>query len=109
MNRRLMRNKHKENKSYHAKEERPGSITGIQAKDGRFVRVGDMIRFSGKRRSYSGILLYHKEYKCYGIFFYMESSTHDKYDADSYMCFIEIPTDNGAKMNIEVLEEYVSL
>lgn len=109
MNRKMMKNNHKEHKNYHAIEERPGSITGIQDKHGDFVRVGDKVQFVGKRHSYTGILLYHRHHKCYGIFFYPEKMDYNVYDQDSYMCFVGIPTDNGSKMNLEILEKYVSL
>ena len=42
-------------------------------------------------------------YDCYGIFYNILSNFRDKYDADSYYSFIEIPTDNGAKMNLEII------
>ena len=109
VNRKLMRNKHKENMMYHVKEERLGSITGIQTEDGRFARAGDIVCFKGKKHYYTGILLYNKKRKCFGICSYLEKIGADKYDANSYMYFMEIPTDNGAKMNVEILEEYVTL
>ena len=101
--RKMMKNNYKSKKNFRAKEEAFGSITGIQDKNGKFARVGDTLRFSGKKFSYTGVLLYSRVYDCYGIFYNILSNFRDKYDADSYYSFIEIPTDNGAKMNLEII------
>lgn len=103
MYRKELKNNHKENKNYRTAEETVGSITGIMDKNGTYARVGDKVVFTGRKCRYSGILLYNRYYDKFGIAFDMITGK-DKYDIDSYWSFVEIPTDNGAKMNLEILE-----
>jgi len=102
-NRKELKNKHKENKNFHVAEENVGSITGIMDKNGKYARIGDEITFIGRKHRYSGILLYNRYYDQYGIAMDIIAG-HNKYDIDSYYSFVDIPTDNGARMHLEIVK-----
>ena len=64
------------------------------------LSVGDEIKYW----QYKGILLYNHYYNQYGIALdYSMWYRADKYDIDSYGKFIDIPMDNGARMEIELI------
>ena len=72
----------------------------ILDKVGNSLLVGDEIKY-GK---YKGVLLYNYHYDQYGVA--VEDSMwygDDKHNIDSYGKFIEIPMDNGARMELEVI------
>lgn len=65
-----------------------------------YLSVGDEIRYG----EYKGILLYNYHYEQYGVALsYSMCYGDDKYNIDSYGTFIEIPMDNGARMEIELI------
>ena len=62
--------------------------------------VGDEVKYG----EYNGILLYNHYYEQYGVALdYSMRYGNDKYNIDSYGKFIEIPMDNGARMEIELI------
>lgn len=64
------------------------------------LSVGDKVKYG----EYKGILLYNYHYNQYGIALdYSMWYGNDKYNIDSYGKFIEIPMDNGARMEIELI------
>lgn len=74
-----------------------GLTLNISDKNNHILSIGDRIMF----RNYSGILLYNHHCNKYGIalsnsMWYGE----DEDSIDSYGKFIEIPMDNGARMEI---------
>ena len=77
-----------------------GLSLNIKDKNDLILSVGDEIRYN----KYHGVLLYNHHYNKYGIALdYSKWYGDDKYSIDSYGKFIEIPMDNGAKMEIEKL------
>jgi len=65
---------------------------------GNLLSVGDEIKY-GK---YRGILLYNYHYEQYGVALdYSMWYGDDKYNIDSYGKFIEIPMDNGTRIELE--------
>lgn len=75
-----------------------GIVLDIKDKNEEYLIVGDYIRYG----DYVGIILYNYHCNQYGIA--LDHSMwygDDKYDINSYGKFIEIPMDNGGKMNLE--------
>lgn len=73
----------------------------IYDKNNQQLTVGDHIQYSG----YDGILLYEPERKGYGVALgYSMWYGDNKYDVHSYGKFIDIPMDNGAKMELLKIE-----
>ena len=95
----IKRNKKIKNKG------RIGLSLNIIDKNDQTLSVGDEIQYN----NYHGILLYNYHSNRYGIALdYSKWYGDDKYDIDSYGQFIEIPMDNGAKMEIEKVNNYVN-
>ena len=95
-NKRLKNNK-KSKEIHGTSKGRIGLPLNIKDKDNLILSVGDNI----KLHEYIGILLYNYHCNKYGIA--LEDSQwygDDKYSIDSYGKFIEIPMDNGARMEI---------
>lgn len=80
--------------------ERIGLPTGLLNRDGGEIHTGDFIRMHGKN-TYDGIVLWHREYRCYGLFFGLWYGDRNPYNADCYGKFIEIRSDNGMRMELE--------
>lgn len=77
-----------------------GTPLSIMDKHMNKLSVGDVIKYG----EYKGIILYNYHCNQYGVA--LDYSTwygDDKYDIDSYGKFIEIPMDNGARMEIELI------
>ena len=87
----------------HSRNERIGIPTGLLDSCGNEIRTGDYIRF--KSMGYDGIVLWHRENKCYGVFFGLWYRGQDPYNADCYGKFIEIPSDQGMRMELLPIEQ----
>ncbi len=75
-----------------------GTILGIQDKNGEYLAVGDTVKYG----SYKGVILYNHYSDQYGVALdYSMWYGENKYNIDSYGKFIEIPMDNGARMELE--------
>ena len=95
----------RKNKSKKLKKISKGAIGTqlcIMDRYGDLLSVGDEIRYG----EYKGILLYNYHYDQYGIALTDSMWYGDnKYNIDSYGKFVEIPMDNGAKVEIEKLQK----
>ena len=77
-----------------------GTVLHLIDKNKEVLSVGDTVRYG----EYQGVLLYNHHYDQYGIALdYSMWYGDDKYNIDSYGKFIDIPMDNGARMEIEKL------
>ena len=77
-----------------------GIVLHLMDKNKERLSIGDTVRYG----EYRGVLLYNHHYDKYGIALdYSMWYGDDKYNIDSYGKFIEIPMDNGARMEIEKL------
>lgn len=98
--RKILNNYKKSKRLSGTSEGRIGTILGIMDQKRNFLVVGDEVRY-GK---YQGIILYEPKRKGYGIALSDSMWYGDnKYDIDSYGKFIDIPMDNGAKMEIKLI------
>lgn len=99
--RKILKNNNKSKRLNGSPEGKIGTILGIKDKNDKYLVVGDRVQY-GK---YKGILLWNPFSKTYGI-----ALNHsmwygdDKYNIHSYGNFIEIPMDNGIRMEIEKLQ-----
>ena len=98
--RKVLKNNNKSKRQNGTNKGKIGTQLCILDRFGNLLSVGDKIKY-GK---YKGILLYNHYYDQYGVatddsMWYGD----DKYNIDSYGKFIEIPMDNGARMEIEKL------
>lgn len=79
---------------------RIGTVLHLMDRNKEILSVGDTVRYG----EYQGVLLYNHHYDQYGIALdYSMWYGDDKYNIDSYGKFINIPMDNGARMEIEKL------
>ena len=85
-----------------SKLERLGTITGLLDKSKQYLVVGDKIQVG----DYIGRLLYNRDTQSYGVFMGLWYGDKNEFDSDCYGKFIEIPTDNGMRMEITKLESY---
>ena len=77
-----------------------GTVLRLMDKNRETLSVGDTVRYG----EYKGVLLYNHHSKQYGVALdYSMWYSDDKYNTDSYGKFVEIPMDNGARMEIEKL------
>ena len=79
-----------------------GSETPLIDKNGRKISVGDSVRYG----DYKGIFLFNPSCGQYGVA--LDHSMwygDDKYDINSYGKFVSIPHDNGARMEVEIIDE----
>ncbi len=98
--RKILENNNKSKRLNGTKKGRIGTKLCIIDKLGNVLSVGDKIKY-GK---YKGVLLYNHYYDQYGIA--LTNSMwygDDKYNIDSYGKFIEIPMDNGGRMELELV------
>ena len=80
-----------------------GDVTGIQDKNGRYLCVGDKVRYG----EYTGrFLLNYNNYFVLAID-YSKWYGDNVLDLDSYGKAIFIPDDNGGKMNLEIIEPII--
>lgn len=95
--RKVLRNYNKSKRLNGTPEGKIGTILGLMDKYGNYLVVGDEVRY-GK---YYGVLLYDPGCRGYGVAVsYSMWYGNDKYDIASYGKFVEIPMDNGARMEI---------
>ena len=77
-----------------------GTILGITDRNSDFLRVGDEVIYRENR----GIILYDPSYKKYVIALsYSMWYGDNKYDVNSYGKAIVVPMDNGARMDIKLI------
>ena len=98
--RKILKNNSKSKRISGTSKGKIGTQLCILDKVGNSLLVGDEIKY-GK---YKGVLLYNYHCDQYGVA--VEDSMwygDDKYNIDSYGKFIEIPMDNGARMELEVI------
>lgn len=103
MNRRIIKNNSKSHRMTGYTEGKIGTLLGIQDKNGNWLRCGDTI----KRNNYIGIILFNHHTKRYEI--YLNSSRwygSNIFDIESYGKSIDLPLDNGAKMEIVLISKY---
>ena len=98
--RKILKNNNKSKRLNGTKKGKIGLQLNIMDKLGNLLSVGDEIKY-GK---YKGILLYNHYCDQYGVsltdsMWYVD----DKYDINSYGKFVEIPMDNGGRMEIAKL------
>lgn len=84
----------------HSKMDRVGVSTGLLDKFGNEILSGTKVRISP---NYEGIVLYNRNMKCFGLFFGLWYGDKNPYDSDCYGKYINIPKDNGMRMEIEIL------
>lgn len=82
----------------HSKNERIGILTGLLDCEENEIKTGDYIKVKGKH--YDGIVLWHREQKCFGVFFGLWYLDRNPYNADCYGKFVDIPNDQGMRMEL---------
>lgn len=98
--RKILRNNNKSKRINGTAKGKSGTPLNIIDKHRNFLSVGDEVKYG----EYKGILLYNHHYGQYGIALdYSMWYGNDKYNIDSYGKFIEIPMDNGSRMEIELI------
>lgn len=98
--RKILKNNNKSKRINGTVKGKIGTPLNIIDKHSNFLSVGDEVKY-GK---YKGILLYNHYYDQYGIALdYSICYGNNKYNIDSYGKFIEIPMDNGGRMEIELV------
>lgn len=100
MKRKVLENNSKSKRLNGTKKGKIGTQLCIIDKIGNSLSVGDEIKYG----DYKGILLYNHHFDQYGIA--ISNSMwygDDKYNINSYGNFVEIPMDNGARMEIELI------
>lgn len=98
--RKILKNNYKSKRLNGTSDGRIGTILGLMDKHKNFLVVGDEVRYG----EYKGIILYEPERKGYGVALdYSMWYGDDKYNIHSYGKFIDIPMDNGARMEIELI------
>lgn len=98
--RKILKNNNKSKRVNGTVKGKIGTPLNIIDKHRNCLSVGDEVKY-GK---YKGILLYNHYYDQYGIA--LDHSMwygNDKYNIDSYGKFIDIPMDNGGRMEIELV------
>ena len=96
----VLNNYNKSKRMNGASKGRIGTVLRLMDKNKEPLSVGDTVRYG----EYQGVLLYNHHYDQYGIALdYSMWYGDDKYNIDSYGKFIDIPMDNGARMEIEKL------
>lgn len=83
-----------------SKMDKIGISTGLFDKFGNEILSGAKVRI---KPDYEGIVLYHRDMKCFGLFFGLWYGEKNPYDSDCYGKYIAIPKDNGMRMEIEIL------
>ena len=98
--RKILKNNNKSKRINGTTKSKIGTPLNIVDKHMNNLSVGDEIKY-GK---YKGMLLYNHHYNRYGAALdYSMWYGNDKYNIDSYGKFIDIPMDNGARMEIELI------
>ena len=103
MNRKIIKDNSKSHRMTCYTEEKIGTLLGIQDKNGNWLRCGDTI----KRNNYIGIILFNHHTKRYEIYLnYSRWYGSNIFDIESYGKSIDLPLDNGAKMEITLIKQY---
>lgn len=77
-----------------------GTKLKLMDNSGVLLSVGDEIKYG----EYKGVLLYNHYSDQYGVALdYSMWYGNDKYNINSYGKFVDIPMDNGARMEIELI------
>ena len=98
--RKILRNNNKSKRINGTAKGKIGMLLNIMDKHMNHLIIGDEIKYG----EYKGILLYNHHCERYGIALdYSMWYGNDKDNIDSYGKFIEIPMDNGARMEIELI------
>lgn len=79
--------------------ERIGIPTGLMDKSGNEILSGTKVHIDP---DYEGVVLYHRNMRCFGLFFGLWYGEENPLDPDCYGKLIPIPKDNGMRMEIEV-------
>ena len=96
--RKILKNNNKSKRINGTEKGKIGSQLCLMDRLDNLLSVGDEVKYG----EYEGILLYNPYYKQYGVALdYSMWYGDDKYNIDSYGKFIEIPMDNGARMELE--------
>ena len=101
--RKILNNYKKQKRVNGVKEERLETPLRIQDKNGCEIKVGDILEFCPGNKSWCGVVLYHRLYKKYGIFWGRYYGIKP-YDYDSYAYWIPLHLDNGARMHLRVVK-----
>lgn len=98
--RKILKNNKKSKRLNGTRNGKIGTQLCIMDRCGNLLSIGDETKYG----EYKGILLYNHHYDQYGVAL-TDSMWYgdDKYNIDSYGKFIEIPMDNGVKMELEKL------
>lgn len=98
--RKILKNNNKSKRISGSVKGKIGTPLNILDKYMNYLFVGDEVKYG----EYKGILLYNHHYGQYGVALdYSMWYGNDKYNIDSYGKFIDIPMDNGARMEIELI------
>jgi len=98
--RKRLKNYNKSKRLNGTKKGKIGTELCIMDKFRNLLSIGDEIKY-GK---YKGILLYNPYCDQYGVALHDSMwYSDDKYNIDSYGNFVEIPMDNGGRMEIELI------
>lgn len=99
MGRKILHNYNKSQRKSGDKRGKIGLQLPIMDKNGTYLSVGDMIQYG---KYYEGRLLFNPSYNQYGVAIRWSMwYGDDEYNIDSYGKFVDIPMDNGARMEIE--------
>lgn len=98
--RKILKNNNKSKRISGTAKGKIGTPLNIMDKYRSYLSVGDEVKYG----EYKGILLYNHHYDQYGVVLdYSMWYGNDKYNINSYGKFIDIPMDNGARMEIELI------
>lgn len=100
MQRKILNNYKKQKRLSGSSKGKVGTVLPIQDRSGKNICIGDHIKWG----SYTGIVLFNPSSNQYGLALsYSMWYGDDLYNIDSYGKFIDLPMDNGAKMELEVM------
>ena len=86
----------------HSKFESVGINTGLLDRHGDEIITGDKVLLVNS--NIDGVVLYNRYANKFGVFYsYSMWYGNKPYNPDSYGKFIAIPTDNGMRMEIEII------
>ena len=100
MRRKILNNYNKQKRINGSKFGKIGKVLPILDMNGKYICVGDFVMYG----EYKGIALFNPACDSYGIALdYSMWYGDNPYDINSYGKFIEIPMDNGAKLELEII------
>lgn len=85
------------------KKENMNCLTSILDCEGNNLTTGDFIAM---KPNYKGLFAYSVYNKCYGLFYGCWYLDKNIYNPRCYGKFIEIPKDNGMRMEISIIRKY---